>query len=91
VSSYKPEVQVFDEPAWVGNTYRFATTKEASVYLIDLLRRWAAVQKVRIIPSGDPVNCRWDEELGSVCLAQPNGLVPDVQQPARQGSQEPRQ
>jgi hypothetical protein len=45
-----------NELSFAGNGLRFATEKEAEMWLDDLMCRWYAVTAVRVDPSDDPVN-----------------------------------
>ena len=53
--SFAPEV-IADSSGWTGNALRFATEKEAEIYVRDLSMRWFAVRETRVVPSTDPVN-----------------------------------
>ena len=47
---YKIEVQTASEPkAWFGNSARFGTYFEASIYAINLAERWIQVRDVRVV------------------------------------------
>lgn len=59
--SYAPEVIADDSGKWTGNGLRFATEKEAKVWVDDLSRRWMLVREVRVVPSDEPVNYRMRE------------------------------
>jgi hypothetical protein len=63
--SYKPEVKTAGDVAWVGNTLRFETEREAEHYVIDLAFRWTAVKDYRVVTSDDPVNYTWNDETGA--------------------------
>lgn len=65
--SYAPEVRVRGEgDEFYGNSLRFATREEAEGNVADLASRWALVEETRVVESNDPVNYRWDEDLGLV-------------------------
>jgi hypothetical protein len=53
--SWKPEITA-DDRTWTTNSLRFATEKEATDYVANLLLRWNAVRDVRIAACSDPVN-----------------------------------
>ena len=55
MTSYKSEVIADSSGKWAGNALRFATRKEAEVYVADLARRWLLVTDTRVIESDDPV------------------------------------
>ena len=54
--SFAPEVIADNSGKWTGNALRFATEKEAKIYVDDLAMRWFAVLDTRVVPSEDPVN-----------------------------------
>lgn len=54
--SYAPEVIADSSGKWVGNGLRFATEKEAQVYVDDLAQRWPLVRDTRVVPSEEPVS-----------------------------------
>jgi hypothetical protein len=53
--SYKPEVIADASGKWAGNALRFATEREAEIYVADLARRWVLVTDTRVVESDDPV------------------------------------
>ena len=53
--SFAPEV-IADSSGWTGNALRFATEKEAEIYVRDLSMRWFAVRETRVVPSTDAPN-----------------------------------
>jgi len=58
--SWKPEVQVVNEPGqWHGNALRFATKQEAEDNARDLMSRWMLVTDTRAVESTDPINYQW--------------------------------
>jgi hypothetical protein len=57
--SWKPEVQVVNDPKWYDNATRFATEAEALAYARDLEMRWTSAREVRAVESPDPVNGKW--------------------------------
>jgi hypothetical protein len=57
--SFKPEVVADSSGTWCGNALRFATREEAAANVQDLMMRWFAVRKMRVIESDDPVNYRY--------------------------------
>lgn len=63
-NSFKPEVIADGSGKWVGNDLRFATEAEAEQNVADLRARWTLVTETRVVPSEDPVNHRWDPDLG---------------------------
>ena len=60
-ASWAPEVIADSSGKWTGNALRFATAAEASAYVADLSSRWVLVRDVRVVPSADPVNTRWED------------------------------
>lgn len=54
--SYAPMVRTTDFGPFAGNALRFATEKEAQMWLDDLMCRWFAVTDTRVDESTDPVN-----------------------------------
>lgn len=64
--SYAPEVIADNSGAWYGNALRFATREEAEKNVRNLKDRWFAVSDTRVVESDDPVNYRWDDDLGLV-------------------------
>jgi len=66
MSSWKPEVQVINEPdTWHGNALRFATREEALAYVSDLMMRWMLVSETRVVVSDDKPNYTWSDDLGA--------------------------
>lgn len=59
--SYAAEVIADGTGQWVGNQLRFETFNEAESYVADLYSRWTSVSQTRVVPSLDPVNCRWKD------------------------------
>jgi hypothetical protein len=60
-------VRTTDNGPFAGNGLRFATEKEAEMWLDDLMCRWFAVTAVCVSPSEDPVNYRFvDGQLEEV-------------------------
>ena len=57
--SFAPQVRVYGETKFVGNALRFATETEAKQQVHDLSMRWLLVEETRVVPSADPVTCRW--------------------------------
>ena len=57
--SFKPEVIADTSGKWCANALRFATREEAAANVQDLMMRWLAVRKTRIVESDDPVNYRY--------------------------------
>jgi hypothetical protein len=73
MTSYKPEVTVIhDNSGWVGNGVRFATRVEAEKAVADLKSRWLLVSDTRVVESDEPVNYRWDDELGKTVYVLPD-------------------
>jgi hypothetical protein len=68
MSSFKPEVIADNSGKWVGNQCRFASFDEANAYARDLMGRWTLVIDTRVVKCDDPVNYRWDKDLGAVFL-----------------------
>lgn len=66
--SFKPEVKILGEDAWVGNALRFATQAEAQANVEALRQNWMMVGDVRVIESDDPVNYRWETGVGLVAI-----------------------
>lgn len=58
--SWKVEVVVAGETAFVGNGVRLATQQEAEIYGSDLACRWLAVKQWRAVESPDPVNSKFE-------------------------------
>lgn len=58
MTSFKPEVIADSTGKWYGNGLRFATRKEAEVYVADLASRWLAVRDTRVIMTTDPASHR---------------------------------
>ena len=58
-TSWSPEVRVFGERKFVGNALRFATATEAKANVHNLAMRWTLVEETRVVPTADPVTCRW--------------------------------
>ena len=58
--SYKPEVIADNSGKWVGNMLRFATEREAKIYVDDLAMRWTLVRQTRVVECSDPVTARID-------------------------------
>lgn len=56
--SYKVEVLVAGETAWVTNALRFSTEHEAETYGKDLSMRWLAVKEWRVTEDTEPANYR---------------------------------
>ena len=56
MTSYKVEVLATGEKSYSGNGLRFATTEKAVEYAEDLMGRWFAVEKYRVLESEEPVN-----------------------------------
>src|SRR5258708_3721657 len=55
--------------AWLPNSYRFASEKEAETFIKHLRKSWIPadfVREVRTIRSKDPVNARWDDRKQEV-------------------------
>lgn len=67
--SYAPEVQCDDSGKWYGNALRFPSELEAQKSVRDLAGRWTLVYNIRVVPSDDPPNYRWDDTLGLVRIA----------------------
>lgn len=68
MKSYAPEVVADNSGKWAGNGLRFATEEEAKKNVADLMSRWFLVTKTRVVESEDPVNYRWDDQLGLMKL-----------------------
>lgn len=66
--SWKPMVQVVNDDKFYGNALRYATAEEALRDAIGLMGRWTAVVNVSVEESDDPVNRRWDDDVGSVII-----------------------
>jgi hypothetical protein len=56
--SWAPEVIADSSGKWTGNQLRFATEREARMWVDDLSMRWISVQETRVVQSEDPVNYR---------------------------------
>jgi hypothetical protein len=59
MNSFKPEVQVVNDPAWYSNALRFASEAEATFYVVDWSMRWTQVRNLRVIPSDDVPTHVW--------------------------------
>ena len=55
MKSWKAEVVADSSGEFCGNGLRFATKREAEVYVDDLMMRWTAVRDTRVVESDDPV------------------------------------
>ena len=64
--SWKGEVIVDSSGKWVANACRFATWREATLYVNDLALRWTSVRQVRAVESDEPVNCSFAEKTRKV-------------------------
>jgi hypothetical protein len=62
--SWAPEVIADSSGKWTGNQLRFATEREARMWVDDLSMRWISVQETRVVQSEDPVNYRIVETDG---------------------------
>lgn len=71
--SWKPEVIADSSGKWAPNGCAYATEEEAEKAVSNLMMRWMAVTKTRVVESEQPVNARWDIEKGTVMLA-PTGM-----------------
>ena len=60
-NSYAPEVLADASGKFCGNALRFATEREAQIYVDDLAMRWTAVRETRVVASDEPVNYRMRE------------------------------
>jgi hypothetical protein len=56
--SYQAEVVADRGGKWSGNGLRFATEREAKIYVGNLAMRWTLVTDTRVIPSLERVNAR---------------------------------
>jgi len=56
--SYRAEVVAERGGRWSGNGLRFATEREAKIYVASLMMRWALVTDTRVIASPELVNAR---------------------------------
>jgi hypothetical protein len=66
--SYKP-VFVMDDGERASNAQRFKTEEEALLAAFARFRVWTMPVDYGVDESSDPVNYRWDENLGAaVCL-----------------------
>jgi len=55
------------DKSWMkNNALRFSTKEEAEKYIHNLMMRWMAVRKTRVIESPDKVNYKWVEGKGAV-------------------------
>jgi hypothetical protein len=81
--SYKPEVIAGRSNEWTGNALRFATEREAEIFVRDLARRWTLVVDWRVVHSDDPVNWRAvvDEESKTFRLVELPRLVKEPNPP----------
>lgn len=61
--SFKSEVIADTSGKWCANALRFATKKEAKIYVDDLMMRWTAVRDTRVVGRcKEPVTARIDPE-----------------------------
>ena len=58
--SWKTEVIADSSGKWAGNALRFATKREAEMYVLDLAYRWTLVTDTRTVECDEPVNYRYD-------------------------------
>ena len=68
MKSFAPEVVADSSGKFCGNALRFATREEAEANARDLMGRWMLVTAWRVVESDDPVNYRWDNEVGLVAV-----------------------
>ena len=54
--SWKPEVIADSSGTWASNSLRFASEREAEIYVKDLMMRWSLVTSTRVVLCEDPVN-----------------------------------
>ena len=55
------EIQTYGDPQWYGNDLRFDAWTVAYAYALDLARRWAAVEDIRVLPADEETCVRRDE------------------------------
>ena len=55
------EIQTYGDPQWYGNDLRFDAWTVACAYALDLARRWAAVEDIRVLPADEETCVRRDE------------------------------
>ena len=58
--AYKAEVIADRSGKWNANGLRFATKREAAVYVADLFQRWTLVTDTRVVKCDDAVNARME-------------------------------
>lgn len=56
---FKLGVKTAGDSDWVTNALCFETEKEAEEYGKDLYSRWIAVKETKVLPSNEPINCRF--------------------------------
>ena len=67
--SWAPEVMVNGSgDTWSRNGLRFATKEEAESSAMNLALRWLLVEDFRAAEADEPVNYRWDLQVGLVRL-----------------------
>jgi len=70
-TSWAPEVIADSSGKWAGNALRFATKAEAEANVHNLMMRWTLVTDTRVVETTDPINYRWDLEIGLVKVPEP--------------------
>lgn len=64
--SWKPEVQVVNDPKWYNNNLAFETEEEAKYSALELADRWMAVVETRAVESDQVANYRIDLKTGEM-------------------------
>ena len=50
-SELRLEVQTYGDPQWYGNEQRFGNWTAAYAYALELARRWALIEDIRVLPT----------------------------------------
>lgn len=61
--SYAAQIIAGPSTEWCNNELRFLHRTEAEAYAAHLVMKWDTVRIVRVIPTLDPPNFRWDFQL----------------------------
>lgn len=59
---YRVEVLAYGETEWATNQLRFETVDEARAYMLNLVGRWLAVEKARVVDEQGNVYATWPEK-----------------------------
>ena len=69
--SFKPFIRATGEKNFYGNGQAFATHDEADRSGHNRFMQWFGADEYKVVESDEPVNYRWDNELGDVRLPDP--------------------